>query len=797
MKNHFSAALIFILIAAITSVKGQPVTITVKGADNEPLTGATIRLTNLDDSTMMSSFTNSTGIGTFQLPEQGVYVVNISHLSYMEVEKAISVKPEARDFEFQMTERVSELGIFTVRTTRPMIRQEDDKMIIDPEPLAGTSSNTLEVLESTPGLFVDQDGGIYLSSATPAAIYINGREQKMGNQDIATILRSLPPGSVERIEVLRTPSTKYDASSSGGIINIVLKKGVKIGRFGSVNAGMNQGVYGNRFAGFTLNNSGDKSTSYLNVNYSYNDVLEEINAVRTLQPDTNLSQSAETRNSSHQGYIGYGINYDASENISLNYDGRVNLSLRNSSGLNSNLIETVESVRLMESLNSINNESGFINIQQDLGMIWKIDSAGSELDNKFGYGYYRHDNNQEYLSDYTFPFPVVTEGGGDNLQNRHFLLLQSDLTYHLPWKIKLEAGGKSTWQQYGSDAEFYIVFNDTTYADPQRTSSFSYTERINALYAQASRKIGKEFLLKAGVRMEHTFMDGRQRVPVDTNFIINRADWFPYVYLSRKVFSMGDFELRGFLIYRRTISRPGYQSLNPAIRFVDQFLYETGNPALKPQFTDNYEVNISFNDFPVFAVGRNLTKDIFSPVVYQDDSPDRAAVRTWDNIGESKETYFRGMLGIPPGRMYFFAIGAQYNMNEYDGIYENEPLIYKRSSWRFFTYHSLTLFENTRITLSGFMMHNGNYNFYELKTFGMLNIGIRQTFLNKKLQVTLNARDVLRTMVTAFELNQGSIITSGDRYTDNRRIGINIRYEFGIKTREEKMEMFRMEEELE
>jgi hypothetical protein len=86
-------------------------------------------------------------------------------------------------------------------------------------PGAGISTNTLEILESTPGLLVDQDGGIYLSSATPAIIFINGREQKMSSQDIMTILRSLPPGSVQRIEVIRTPSAT-DIPTHAGLASI-------------------------------------------------------------------------------------------------------------------------------------------------------------------------------------------------------------------------------------------------------------------------------------------------------------------------------------------------------------------------------------------------------------------------------------------------------------------------------------------------------------------------------------------------------------------------------------------------
>ena len=104
------------------------------------------------------------------------------------------------------------------------MRQEDDKTIVDPENLAASSTSGYEVLEKTPGLFVDQDGNIYLNSTTPATIYINGREQKMSTADIASLLKSLPPNSIASIEILRTPSAKYDASGGGGIVNIVLKK---------------------------------------------------------------------------------------------------------------------------------------------------------------------------------------------------------------------------------------------------------------------------------------------------------------------------------------------------------------------------------------------------------------------------------------------------------------------------------------------------------------------------------------------------------------------------------------------
>ena len=144
------------------------------------------------------------------------------------------------------------------------------------------------------------------------------------------------------------------------------------------------------------------------------------------------------------------------------------------------------------------------------------------------------------------------------------------------------------------------------------------------------------------------------------------------------------------------------------------------------------------------------------------------------------------MIGaISPGGKYFFVVGAQYNLNEYQGLYENQPLTFTRGSWRFFSFHQLSLGQDTKLTLSGFMLLRGQQNFYELDTFGQLNLGLNQTFLNKKLNVTLNASDVLRTMVTRFSLNQGGITTFGDRYGDNQRIGVNIRYQFGLRKKDE------------
>ena len=99
-------------------------------------------------------------------------------------------------------------------------------------------------------------------------------------------------------------------------------------------------------------------------------------------------------------------------------------------------------------------------------------------------------------------------------------------------------------------------------------------------------------IFKAGVRMENTNMKGHQTLPGDTSFTQHRTDFFPYIYISKGIMTIAGYELRAYLVFRRTISRPAYEYLNPFPRYVDPYLFETGNPSLRPQFTYNYEVNL-------------------------------------------------------------------------------------------------------------------------------------------------------------------------------------------------------------
>lgn len=789
LMSRFLLPLFCCLLTSVALAQTVSVSLKVANQKGEPVSSATVTVLPLTDTTLKQNMiTDSAGVALFLLQENNLYTIRISSIAYAVFEKDINVKPGARVFRFTLQPIVKDLNAVVVTARKPLMRQEDDKTIVDPEQLANASTNAYEILEKTPGLFVDQDGNIYLSSTTPARVYINGREQRMSAADIATILKSLPPNAILSIEILRMPSAKYDASGGGGIVNVVLRKGVRIGLTGSLNGGINQGRYGNQFIGFNLNNSSGKWTSYLNVQASKQARFEELITDRLIVTDTALNilnQAALTKYPSNSYYLGYGVNYNAGEKWDLSYDGRISYNNSRNNSANESIIRKLSTGQpIIDNIAYINNRQNTYTITQGLNARYKIDSAGSEWTTDLSFTYSPNNTTQLFNTAFLLPTAATTFGDGRIENGLQFFSGATNYLKKLRGNITVETGVKATAVHFDNDNRYFKGANGGRQTDNLRTGAYNYNENINAAYVQASKTFGT-VVLKAGTRMENTNMRGRQLIPRDTSFTINRTDFFPYVYLSRNIMRIASYDLKAFLVYRRTIQRPAYENLNPSPRYIDPYLFEAGNPSLRPQFSQNIEANVSVDERPIIAVGVNETSDIFNQVVYQADSNRSQAYRTFVNLGRNKETYFRALGAIPPGRKYFFVAGFQYNHNHYVGFYENKPLGFRRGSWRFFTYHSLKLTPNTQLSVNGFLFVNGQLQFYELSNFGQLNFNISQQFLNRKLTVSLSAQDIFYTNQNEFVLQQGTVNATGVRRADTRRFGLNLRYNFGIRRKEE------------
>lgn len=792
--------LLFFFFAGLCSALAQKVRFQLTDAGRNPVPGAVLYVVNRADSTQrLNAVADSAGVATVALVSTVAYDLRVTAVGMKTLQQVVRLPNTATGefvtMRFVLETDTQQLSAVTVTAKKPLLRQEDDKTIVDPTPIADISTNAYELMEKTPGLFLDQDGNIYLTSATPATIYINGREQKMSATDLATLLKSLPPNSIDRMEIMRTPSAKYDASGSGGAVNIILKKGVKLGRTGSVTASANQGRFGNQSVGVNLNDTNGGRTTYLNLNYNRRQTYNQLSTSRELPGGREIAQDAYTRLPGDALFGAYGLGYELSPRRTLNLDGRVTYGHSDSFANNQTQIRQTgdASALLADNSNDLQNRKASLLVAQDISTRYKIDSLGSDWSIDGSYLYMNGDEAQAYQTQFRLPQQTRLLGDGNIDTDRHFAQLQTDLRLKLAHGITFETGVKTAWQFFRSRTNYILETNGQRQTDPFRTNAFDYKEAIHAAYIQASKPLPGSFLLKAGVRAENTNMDGHQRVPRDTMFQVRRTDLFPYVFLSRPVMKIAKFELRGFLIYRRSITRPVYDYLNPFARFIDPYLYETGNPALQPQFTQTVEANVSADDFPILAIGRNYIDNIFQSVLYQDPRNAALTYRTYDNLGRNRETYFRITGGIPPGGRYFGIVSAQYTHTDYTGQYENQPLTFSRGSWRYFTYHQLRIDKRSTFTLNAVYIAKGQEQFYVLSDFGFVNLSLNRLFLNRKLTATLTVSDVFFTNNNNFTLNQGNIVAEGYRQSDSRRVGINLRYNFGLKKREERENMFNID----
>ena len=751
----------------------------------------TLQLYLLPDTFLVSSKAANNGTASFTVNTFSKFILKLTSVTFENTEKTITVIDKPVTITFNLKTKNTTLGNVVVVAKKPLIKQEDDKTIVDAEVLANSSTNAYEVLEKTPGVIVDQDGNVYLASTTPATILINGREMKLSSADIASLLKSLPAGSVSKIEILRNPSAKYDAASSGGMVNIILKKGVKLGTSGNVNVAYFQGVYATKTAGFNINKGSEKINSYLNYQFTNRNNFEELKSDRLFKKDSGLiAQQSYTTYPTTNNYLNGGIDVQFTPKFNVGYDLR--MSYTNGKSFALNMIDISKypfPMVLGKNVSDINNTNKTTYLGNNISTKYKIDTLGSEWTAQFDYNYYGNRNTQLYKNNYYLPAKPAVTGNGINNNDKNIFLFQTDLTLKLRKSFTIETGFKATISKSENGANYVKdTGNNIQFVDAFQTNTFRYNEKIIAAYLQVSKTFAG-FTIKPGLRLETTDINGRQIIPKDTTLSIKRTDVFPYLFIKHDLFKMFGATLIGNAIYRKSIKRPYYEVLNPYPKYIDQYLFDVGNPKLKPQFTSNYEINVTYSNIPVLAFGFNNTNDIFSNVTYQDSSS-KIAYRTYDNLGKNKELYAKLVGGIPPGKKYFFYVGALYNYNHYTGFYEGLPLDYKRGSWTFFMFQEFKATPTFTLNMQGFLRTKGLQNLYELNTFGGLFVSANKSILKKKANIILSVNDLLHTNQVSFSLQQGTVNAHGRRVNDTRRLGLTFRYNFGIKPKEENKKSF-------
>ena len=505
--------------------------INVQNERNEPVLNATAQILKAADSTILFVKPLKDGV-FFSLKKNTTYLVRITSVSTTPFFQLFAAGNFDTLLNIKTQTRLKNLDEVTVTGRKPLVREEDDKTIVDAEPLATSSTNALEVLEKTPGAIVDQDGNVYLNSATPASVYINGRELKMSAQDVASLLKGLPASSIAKIEILRSPSAKYDAASSGGIVNVVLKKGVKLGTNGSLDASYFQGVYATETIGFNVNKSDKKLNTYLSYNFTNRKNFQTLSSVRPTSQIIFL-QSFFSTFPTVTNYAGGGFDYQARTKWNIAYDVRFTANNNRSNIRNDIDILNAYGIPKAKNVSLINNTGPTYFIGNTATAKYKIDSVGSEWTNSFEYTFFNNDNDQLYDNISIYPQKNTLFGEGNILNRKNIAVFKSDIVLKTKNKLTIEGGLKVNIARSKNNALYYADSSTGRYINTYQTNSFKYKEDIASVYLQVTKTI-KGLSVKPGVRLEQTNITGNQIIPTPSAFTIKRTDLFPYLFLRHR-----------------------------------------------------------------------------------------------------------------------------------------------------------------------------------------------------------------------------------------------------------------------
>ena len=492
-----------------------------------------------------------------------------------------------------MARTAETLEAITIVTQTPLLKLGIDKKIFDVDKsLTSKGGTAVDVMKNIPSVSVDVDGNIELRNSSPT-IFIDGRPTIL-------TLDQIPSDDIDRVELITNPSAKYDASSTGGIINIILKQNKRYGLNGLVS--VSGGAPGLFSANANLNLRQGKLNFFVSGNYNYSDNESTGTSFRQ-NKNNGVTENYFDQNSTNNrirefNSVRFGVDYFLDNRNTLTFSqgivrGRFkNNEIQTQQYLNSSKILERDGDRTSDNRFKFNRNNTQLNFTH------KFPKYGKELNASVDVNYGNVEDNSNilntfYLPDgalYETPTRVRNQGANDN--NR----VTAKIDFENPFgdDKKLETGLRSYINNYQSYFNSFSV-NNGTETKLSLSNNYKYTEMVHAAYITYTGKF-KSIGYQAGLRGEYskfsgTLIDSARKFGYEYPTQIKNI-WdalFPSLYLSKKLSESEEIQLN----YSRRVRRPNFWHLNPFIDINDPLNIQQGNPELKPEFSNSLEFNYS------------------------------------------------------------------------------------------------------------------------------------------------------------------------------------------------------------
>ncbi len=790
------SALFLVSITGWAQSRGHVISGRVINNSKQAIESATISLFNAKDSALAkSALTDADGKFEITSLPDGNYYLLVSGSGFSVYKSDAIVLEEGKPLRglgtIVLKETIKELDAVSVTSKKPFIEQKIDKMVVNVDAaVTNVGATALEVLEKSPGVTVDKDGAIALKGKQQVLVMMDGRPTYLGPNELANLLRSMPATSIETIEIMTNPSAKYDAAGNSGVINIRTKKNKQRGFNGSVTLNYGQGKYWKTNNSFNLNYRTGKFNFFVNGGYSKWNNFQQLDINRKFKnPATGdltaiFESTTMMRNISDNYTLKLGTDYYLSKKTTLGFvvSGFVNPEQFGSKSTSylQNPAAVTDSIVYAESNNKNKWKNGTVN----LNLRHQFDSTGKEITADLDYVSYNSQSKQNFTNTtFNNSWGKLHEEvlRGDLPVNINIYSGKVDYSQPIGKEMKLETGVKSSYVETDNSALYYNLLDNGETVDLSKTNKFSYKENINAVYVNFNKQF-KKLGVQAGLRYEHTNIKGLQYgnpVNADSSFSRSYGSLFPSVFLSYKASKNHQWGLN----YGRRIDRPAYQDLNPFLFFLDNYTYQSGNPFMRPQFTNNGEISHTYKGFLTTTANYSYTTDFQTETFEQAKSPNGeesyATIVRQGNIGVRHSAGIAVSAQVPVKKWWMAILYTNVNYSKFSGEINNEMLNVEATNFLINVNNQFKFEKGWSAELSGWYRSKGIEGQIVIQPLSQVSLGVSKQVLKGKGTLKFNVRDVFYTQKVKGEINFENTMAKFYNVRDSRVANISFVYRFG------------------
>ncbi|NDK57396.1 TonB-dependent receptor [Pontibacter fetidus] len=771
-----------LLLLAFTNLSAQQASIkgSLLDGDKKAVGYANVLLLHAADSSLVKgALSEESGAYRFDGLAAGKYRVAASMVGYARtMSQEITLSGTSGTVEIApltLLQNSTNLAEVVVEGQRPLIEQHMDKTVLNVENSIMAAGNTaLEVLEKAPGVTVDQNDNISMRGRAGVIVMIDGKQVPMTGAELANVLRSMSANSVDKIELITNPSSKYDAAGNSGIIDIKLKRDKSLGTNGSISSSFGYGQKFKTNQGLQLNNRTKKFNLFGSYNYVYRDDFTQLDIFRTFYDENkNFDGNYDQKNrfnfqfNTHNARVGADYFVSPKTIVGVVASGYLTAIDRDNHNFSEgrNYQGVADSTFITDAIAGHDRKNHALN----LNLKHTIDSTGREVTADLDYVNYSNTDLQD--------FTTKTYNPDGSLRRSPDLLygtLDGKLTiqsakadYTQPLQSingKLDAGFKSSLVSADNNLAFYNRSNGGNVFDARKSNHFLYDENINAAYLNTSKKWEK-LSMQAGLRLENTNAKGEQlseivdesERKIDTSY----TQLFPSAFVGYALSKKHDL---GLSLSRR-INRPSYNQLNPFKNYLDPSTYSAGNPYLAPETSYNFEFTYTFDQRIVTKLSYSYTSDAIVQVLQPDEEEDAQGTRrVVKQIFENLERYDYYALAVTVP----FSVGNWFNsvnnVTTYYGLYRgnlaNTDLNNGQVSFNINSNNTFNLSKGWSAEATGVYRTSEAYGFLDVDPIWFVSAGVQKQLWDKKASIKLNVSDI-------FYTNKVNGATATSRYAEN------------------------------